>query len=79
MNNPVKLSFVVVFGLICGGMIGTIIGSAYHGMAHEILDQIDGPIDKLSHYKIKFEHHNKINIDRHHWIKNVQHRRINID
>ena len=33
MNNPVKLSVGVVFGLICGAMIGTIIGSAYLTLA----------------------------------------------
>ena len=33
MNNPIKLSVSVVFGLLCGTMIGTIIGSAYLALA----------------------------------------------
>ncbi|MGR3622418.1 type IV secretory system conjugative DNA transfer family protein [Pseudophaeobacter sp.] len=33
MNIPVKLSVSVVFGLFCGAMIGTIIGSAYLALA----------------------------------------------
>ena len=33
MNSPLKLSVSVVFGLLCGAMIGTILGSAYLALA----------------------------------------------
>ena len=33
MNSPLKLSVSVVFGLLCGTMIGTILGSAYLALA----------------------------------------------